>query len=97
MRKKADFESLEASLPSETEEQKELAKPILEKMKRPYKDKIRNRIDGPMNLGSSLELREDFFAYSFLFKFKRGYIFEDGEVSEDDKEEENKVAEANPA
>jgi len=39
-----------------------------------------------MNLGSSLELREDFFAYSFMFKLKRKSVFFDDQSSEDTEE-----------
>ena len=39
-----------------------------------------------MNLGSSLELREDFFAYSFMFKLKRKSVFFDDQSSEDEEE-----------
>lgn len=43
----------------------------------------RNNDDGPINLGTSIELMEDFFAYTFICQLKRKVIYD-----EDDSEDE---------
>ena len=37
--------------------------------------KDRNEFDGPATLGQSLELREDYYAFTFMYQFRRGYFF----------------------
>ena len=46
-----------------------------------YKDVPRTRWSGPGSIGTSMALREDMYAVTYLYKLKRKYIFGD------DKEE----------
>ena len=77
-----ELEALKKPLPDETEEQKETCKAILKERKKPYADRSRSVFDGPVRLGSPLEVREDFYAFSFIFWLKRQTIQDDGEDSD---------------
>ena len=52
--------------------------------------------DGPLRLGTSLELREDFYAVSYLYQFKRAVILNDGVDSDWDESSDDEVAAAPP-
>ena len=39
--------------------------------------------DGPATLGQSLELREDFYAFAYLYQLRRGYFFEQDYYGDD--------------
>ena len=39
--------------------------------------------DGPATLGQSLELREDFYAFCFLYQLRRAYFFEQDYYGDD--------------
>ena len=83
---------LEKPLPAETAEQKKFAMRKLKKMYQPYREISRDNIDGEINIGKSINLMEDFFAYAFLCQLKRKIIYNDGEESEPEPEEEKNVA-----
>ena len=57
---------------------KEIDTHIESVMKKPFLKKIKERseFDGPATLGQSLKLREDFYAYSYLYQLRRGFLFE---------------------
>ena len=42
-----------------------------------YKDVPRTRWSGPGSIGTSMALREDMYAVTYLYKLKRKYIFGD--------------------
>ena len=65
-------------------------KTIMDKWDISYKDQTRKRLDGPMGFGQSLELRPDYYAFTYVFQLKRKEIYDDGE---DSKEEEETVKE----
>ena len=83
-----DLEILKTPLPNQTDD-KVNAKAIeyLEEMLVPYSKKHRDRLDGPRNLGKSLQLQENFFAYVFLSQLKRKVVFEEGGDSDQDPDE----------
>ena len=39
--------------------------------------------DGPATLGQSLELREDFYAFAYLYQLRRAYFFEQDYYGDD--------------
>ena len=45
--------------------------------------KDRNEFDGPATLGQSLELREDYYAFTYLYQFRRGYFFQQDYYGDD--------------
>ncbi len=53
----------------------------------PYADQNRDCSDGPRNIGSSLQLTDDFYAYTFLTKLKRRYVFKKDDDSGSDTED----------
>ena len=55
---------------------KEVDKFIDNVILKPFNKKERDDFTGPMTLGQSLLLREDFYAYSYLFMLRRSYFFE---------------------
>ena len=49
----------------------------------------RTEFDGPATLGQSLELREDYYAFTYLYQLRRAYLFEQdyyGDDSNNDSE-----------
>ena len=64
-------------------------------MLKSYRKRSRDRFDGPVSIDSSLSLREDFYAATYMHWFKRQVIFDDGEDSqaENEPEEEQKPEE----
>lgn len=44
-------------------------------MLKPFKKKKRDDFEGPATLGQSVTLREDFYAYSYLYMLRRAYFF----------------------
>ena len=74
----------ERRLNSETEEESRLAGLLLVELSKPYNELERGHDDGPINLGTSIDLMEDYFAYSFLCQLKRKVIYNEGEDSEDE-------------
>ena len=69
-------------MPEETEEVQNTVKDILKFRNKPYRKQQRDCFDGPISLGSSLELREDFYAVCFLYWMKRKAILRDCEDSD---------------
>ena len=69
-------------MPEETEEVQRTVKDILKFRNKPYRKQQRDCFDGPISLGSSLELREDFYAVCFLYWMKRKAILRDCEDSD---------------
>ena len=83
-------------LKDETPEETELANELVDGMLVPYRQKKRDRFEGPITIGDSLSLREDYYAATFLFWFKRQVIFADGideEEGPEEKEEPKKIDE----
>lgn len=81
------MDELRTRLSDETDEQNKTAKFILKGMRKPYKKKYRDSHDGPRNMDQGIELREDFYAYTFLYMLKRKVLFDDGDSSEDSDDE----------
>ena len=90
-----EYEKLKTPQLDETDEQQKICKDILKTRKEPYKKKNRTIFDGPLRLGKSLELREDFYAVSFMHWLKRKAILADSIDSdaepEPDSDPENNV------
>ena len=55
---------------------KEVDKYIDDVIFKPFKKKERDNFSGPATLGQSLTLREDFYAYAYLYMLRRAYFFE---------------------
>ena len=74
---------------------KKLAEEFIDNnMAKPFGEvcKKRTGFDGPATLGQSLELREDYYAYTYLYQLRRGYLFEQdyyGDDSYNDSEQED--------
>ena len=64
---------------------KEAEKMIVEKFEKPFSDAQRDRseFDGPATLGQSLELREDYYAFTYLYQLRRAYLFEQDYYGDD--------------
>ena len=75
---------MEKRLEGETEEESRLAGKLLVDLSKSYDELERKHDDGPINLGTSINLMEDFFAFSFLCQLKRKVIYNEGEDSEDE-------------
>ena len=75
------YKQLLDPLEDETDEEKKLANEKVEGMLKAYRNKFRDRFDGPVSIDRSLLLREDFYAATYLHWFKRGYVYNDGEDS----------------
>ena len=74
------------------EEVKEVAHVIIDQLMKPYTEKVRDRFDGPLRIGKTLSLREDFYSAAYLHWFKIEYITgkpEENEPGEPDKEDGN--------
>ena len=58
---------------------------IDDNMSKPFFEVQRERseFDGPATLGQSLELREDFYAFSYLYQLRRAYLFEQDYYGDD--------------
>ena len=72
-------------MPLKDEEPEDINKvtPIIKKLREPYKDRERTRWTGPSRIGTSLYLREDFYAVTFLYELKRKTLYKD-DLLEDD-------------
>ena len=82
---------LRKPLQGETEEQKRFAKEIIEAMDTAYVDRERDLFDGPIGLGEGLDLRDDFFSFTFVYWLKRKEIIGGDEDSDpEDIEDLNK-------
>ena len=64
---------------------KQAVKFIDNNMSKPFSkaQKDRSEFDGPATLGQSLELREDFYAFCFLYQLRRAYFFEQDYYGDD--------------
>ena len=65
---------------------------------KPFRKKPRDDFLGPMTLGTSLQLREDFYAYAYLYQLRRAYFFEQDYYGDDsdcdsDYDDPDKLAE----
>ena len=82
------FTHLKNNLHDEDPEQyykKQAEKYIDNNMSKPFSkaQKDRSEFDGPATLGQSLELREDFYAFCFLYQLRRAYFFEQDYYGDD--------------
>ena len=61
-------------------EEEELAKEVDDYVDniifKPFTKKERTDYEGPATLGQSIALREDFYAYTYLYMLRRSYFFE---------------------
>ena len=78
------IDKIDEGLKGEENESFVHAKEIVHDFLKPYRQKTRKRWNGPLSIDGSVELDEDFYAYSFLYNLKRRYIFNDEEESEDE-------------
>ena len=78
-------EILSRPRPEEDEREKKLAKDLLKERIRPYKERKRDVFDGPLRIERPIEVREDFYAYCFLYWLKRKVIVDDDEESDADE------------
>ena len=72
-----EFKKLNTPSATETEEQTKIAQPFVAKLRMAYSDARRTRWTGPASIGTSMTLREDMYAVTYLYKLKRKYIFGD--------------------
>ena len=72
-----EFKKLNTPSATETEEQTKIAQPFVAKLRMAYNDVPRTRWSGPKSIGTSMTLREDMYAVTYLYKLKRKYIFND--------------------
>ena len=70
-------------LEDETEEDKKKVEPIVKKLRLPYIERERTRWTGPCKIGTSLQLREDFYAVTFLYELKRKTLYNDNKPEYD--------------
>ena len=72
-----EFKKLLLPTATESKEQTAIAQPFVAELRMPYKDVPRTRWTGPGSIGTSMTLRPDMYAVTFLYKLKRKYIFGD--------------------
>ncbi len=68
----------------------EQAAVFIAKATTPFKKLKRSPSDGPLNLGKSLNLSQDFYSFTYLHQFKRKVIFDDDKDSDHESEDEKK-------
>ena len=73
-------------LPDETKEQRKACKSILKERVKPYTERARSVFDGPTRIGTPMELREDYYAYTYIHWLKRSTITDDNKESDEEDE-----------
>ena len=91
-----EFEKLLVPLEDETEEDIRKVKPIVQKLRQPYTERERTRWTGPSRIGSKLQLREDFYAVTFLYELKRKTLYKD-DIEETEKPYQSQQSQQAPA
>ena len=68
---------------------KELCNDILDKRLISYRKRNRDIFDGPLNIGTALKLREDFYSVAFLYQLKRKAVCFDNKEEDAAPEADN--------
>ena len=77
-----NFESLLEDDATETIERK-ANEQIKKLMLTRYTEKTRSKSKGPGSYGQALSLKEDYYAFTFLYQFRRGFLFEQDYYGDD--------------